>query len=520
MKTQSEINKLTKIKKIFIGKLKVLGSYPTTYGLKNNFWIICAISTIFGLGIGFCKIYTFKLLHDEIYELARANGNTINPSSRAYPFNLKKQIIPAQDFIELQKKDYQEVNIFQDIFNYSINFHQYTNHPPLNSIIAKFFICKKSSIANLRKFGFAAFLFLLFGTYFFISSLGFSTQVKWTSLAILTNMSLFNSLSHFGKGYSLSFAFMLLAMGFYNKYLASNKNSSWIISFILFHLSMLTHYFTGTLGLIMLGIFHFSYKKTTKSLLRFMIFGLSLVVYIPLFTCQVADSNSYFDNHQGANEILLLASNIFQMISFNYRQPLDLLVGTLVIFIVYKGLRTKPCLKTWILLACTLMPFLFFFVIDFLMNKQLSMVIRYELFAFIFFAILVAKVLENKKNILKLLILSLLVLNLTNHTLQKHLGILNSATPAIKQAMNLDLERLEKRTLFIGKSMHGEDLTFMNHLFSRILNLHPLDEINPKVSSANTKIQNIYFASYYLKKTQIKKLIKEKKIENIVFLDF
>jgi len=490
-----------------------------SHGIKN-IYITCCITILFGLGLGFCKIFTFKLLHDEIYELARANGNTINPSSRAYPFNLKKQIIPAQGFIELQKKDYQQVNFLKDAINYSINFYQYTNHPPLNSIMAKFFICKKSSIANLRKFGFAAFVFMLFGTYFFVSSLGFSTRVKWTSLAILTNMSLINSLSHFGKGYSLSFAFMLLAMGFYNKYLISNKNASWLISFVLFHLAMLTHYFTGTLGLIMLGVLHLSYKKPIESFLRFMIFGLSLVFYIPLFSNQVVDSNSYFDNHQGMNEIILLVQNLFQMISLNYRQTLDLLVGSLVIFIIYLGLRKNPCRKTWILLACSLIPFLFFLGIDLVMNKHLSMVIRYELFAFVFFAILLAKVLENQKFIFTALILSLLVLNLTNCNLQKHLGVLNSVTSAIKQAMNFDLGRLEKRTLFIGKSMHGEDLTFMNHLFSRILNLHPLDEINPKISSANTKIQNTYFASYYLKKTEIKKLLKEKNIENVVVLNF
>jgi hypothetical protein len=472
-----------------------------------------------GLCVGFGRISTYRLLQDEVYELARANGNTLHPISKAYKFKLRDEIIPAQDFIELQKKDYQKINILQDIVNYGMNFYKYTNHPPLNSIIAKFFICKKSSIANLRKFGFAAFLFLLFATYFFVSSLRFSTQVKWTSLAILTNMSLINSLSHFGKGYSLSFAFMLLAMGFYNKYLVSNKNSSWLISFVLFHLAMLTHYFTGTLGLIMLGVFHLNYRKSIKSFMKFMIFGLSLVFYIPLFTGQVVDSNSYFDNHQGINEILLCVGNLFQMISFNYRQTLDLLIGSLVIFIFYLGLREKPCQETLILLACSLIPFLFFLGIDFLMNKHLSMVIRYELFAFVFFGILLAKVLENQKFIFTLLILSLLILNLTNHSLQKHWGTLNSFTPSINQAMKLDLNKLEKRTLFIGNYMYGEDLTFMNHLFSRILNIHPLDEINPKLSKSNTKIQNIFFASRYIKKESLKALIKQNKIEKIIFLD-
>jgi hypothetical protein len=502
-----------KSKQIFISKNpNVFKNLNKVLGFKN-FWIVYCVFLLIGIGIGFCKIFTFKLLHDEVYELARANGNSINRYTQAYPFNLKKEIISAQSIIELQKKNYQKIDLVDDIVHYSKNFYKYTNHPPVNSICAKFFILKQSSIANLRKFGFVTFIFFLASTYLFVNSLGLASGVGLITISLLANMTLINCLSHFGKGYSLGFAFMLLSMTFFNKYQSNDKKKNLIISFLFFHLALLTHYFTGSIGLIMMIALLYLHPK--QKIIELGIFALSLIFYIPLFTGQVMESNDFFDNHQGTNEFYNFIYNSFQMISLNYRYPLDLVIGAIILFLIYVGIKSKPDRLNWILITCSILPFLFFLLIDFTMNKHLLMIIRYELFAFVFFAILMAKILIQKPKIIGFAIITISLINLINPNLQKHYGILNSATKEIFMGMSFNVELLNKRTLIILKDMNGNDLTFINHLLSNILNQHPLAEINPEVTKSNLQIQNLFFASKDIKKDKLKSLIKKNNIEQV-----
>jgi hypothetical protein len=81
--------------------------------------------------------------------------------------------------------------------------------------------------------------------------------------------------------------------------------------------------------------------------------------------------------------------------------------------------------------------------------------------------------------------------------------------------MSFNVELLNKRTLIILKDMNGNDLTFINHLLSNILNQHPLAEINPEVTKSNLQIQNLFFASKDIKKDKLKSLIKKNNIEQV-----
>jgi hypothetical protein len=487
--------------------------------MQKTFLSIHLLVLVTSLGFSIYNIKNFRLLHDENYVLARANGNSLNPSSIGYPFKLREEVVPILEIIKISNKNFSEINPILDSLNYLKNFHLYSNHPPINALLAKIFILKKSSIINIRYYAFTCFIFLLTSIFYLMTILRLDLATKLSSLAIFSSMSLSNFSSFFPKGYSLASGFLILSLSGFYKFLTEEKKRFFILAFIFSHLTMLTHYFTGITCLILICSMPIIINKSLDKLKYCFILGISFIPYIPLYKLQVQGSNSFFDKHLGLHEVHQSIKNLIHMMSFNYREPYDLIIFSVICVILILFLRQRIYNnKLFFIIVVCLSTFILFPTLDLIFDKHIISIIRYQLLAFPFFAILLALSLEKKPFILISIIYPLILINLFNPTLQKHTSILNSAKPYIKLGSSFNVNQLKKKTLFITKEMYGEELTFIQYLSNKILGQHQLEEINYETCKKLGIFHNIFFANRRINPEILEKAIKEYKIEQIYIL--